>query len=282
MIFNLLSSQLEQVAAGLYYLHDRDIVHGDLKGVSPFAQTIFCVVTRLQHNILLTNEDPPRACLTDFGLSAFAPDTQGVTNTITAGGTPIYMAPELLVPAKFGSASSRPTKPADIYALGMVIFEVLSGCQPFYERKWDIFEVIYHVVGGERPAKPDNAEQVGFGDGVWELVEACWVEELTTRPTIDRVLSHLTRVAAASMVLDPTHEDFPEPGPFSKCAMILLHNNPHLYAKGKTQLYSSGSGITSPASTINTVNTLLSKASTSITSVPSKGSEFSHRNGSGC
>ena len=120
------------------------------------------------------------------------------------------MAPELLFPTKFGSKSARPTKPADIYALGMVIFEVLTGLQPFYERKWPLVEIFYHVMRGERPAKPGDAELVGFGGGTWELVEECWKEEPTERPTIKRVLTHLSHVAASSTAVGPTSAILPE------------------------------------------------------------------------
>ncbi|KAF9642471.1 kinase-like protein, partial [Thelephora ganbajun] len=181
---------LEGAAAGLRYLHQHGIVHGDLKG----------------HNILITNETPPRACLADFGLSTLAPNSQGAATTITAGGTPLYMAPELLVPTEFGKSDARPTQPADIYALGMVILEVLTGLQPFYEQKWAVSELTYRVVCGARPTKPSDAEQIGFEGGTWELVEECWMKESTRRPTIERVLSHLTRVAASSAIVGPTPE----------------------------------------------------------------------------
>ncbi|KAF9644426.1 kinase-like protein [Thelephora ganbajun] len=181
---------LEGAAAGLCYLHQRGIVHGDLKG----------------HNILITNETPPQACLADFGLSTLAPSSQGAATTITAGGTPLYMAPELLVPTKFGKPNARPTQPADIYALGMVILEVLTGFQPFYEQNWTVSELTYHVLYGTRPTKPSDAGRIGFGGGTWELVEKCWMEEPTRRPTIERVLSHLTRVAASSAIVGPTPE----------------------------------------------------------------------------
>jgi serine/threonine protein kinase len=52
----------------------------------------------LQHIILITNETPVRVCLADFGLSTLTPSIPGETATITAGGTPVYMAPELLCP----------------------------------------------------------------------------------------------------------------------------------------------------------------------------------------
>ncbi|KAF9781221.1 kinase-like domain-containing protein [Thelephora terrestris] len=185
---------LEGVAAGLCYLHEHGIAHGDLKG----------------SNILITNDTPPRACLADFGLATLAPSTEGATTTNTAGGTLLYMAPELLFPSKFGNQTARPTKPADVYALGMVIFEVLTGLQPFHERKWPLVEIFYHVMKGERPAKPSDAEQVGFGGGTWELVEECWKEEPTERPTAERVLTHLSTIAASSAAVGPTSEIPPE------------------------------------------------------------------------
>ena len=94
----------------------------------------------------------------------------------TAGGTPHFMAPELLDPGKFGKTSSRPTQPADIYAFGMVIYEVLTGLYPFHDQQLGKYQVICRVVGGTRPTKPDNAEGVGFGNGTWELVKECWRE----------------------------------------------------------------------------------------------------------
>ena len=118
--------------------------------------------------------------------------------TTTGGGTPPYMAPELLDPGKFGKTSSRPTQPGDIYALGMVIYEVLTGLDPFHDQQLGKYQVICRVVGGARPTKPDNAEEVGFGSGTWELVKECWREKATKRPTVERVLAHLTHVSTSS------------------------------------------------------------------------------------
>jgi len=263
--------------------------------------TRFCALTDLQHNILITNETPPRACLADFGLSTLAPSTQGGTATTTTGGTPTHMAPEILVPSRFGQSSARPTQPADIYALGMVIYEVLTGSQPFYEQKWVVSELTYHVVSGERPAKPSNAEQIGFGGGTWELVEECWTEEAAGRPTIDLVLSHLTRVAASSTVVDPTPEkphestgDSLESGLSSKLSIPPARHDSHLDTQGKIRLFTSSTsqngtvtpdGAVSPVSTISTVSTLASTVPSSITPVPSgnnrKGSRLKGNNFSG-
>lgn len=157
----------------------------------------------LQHNILITNETPGRACLADFGLTTLTPNrVPGGVSTVTTGGTFQYMAPELLNPEKFGERKSRPTKPADIYAFGMVIYEVLTGSDPFYDQA-DL-QLAHNVPDGLRPIKPSNAKDIGFGNGTWELVTNCWKANSTKRPPTERVLSHLRQVSSSSTDNPPT------------------------------------------------------------------------------
>ena len=122
---------------------------------------------------------------------------------MTAGGTPPYMAPELLNPEKFGEKSSRPTKPADMYAFGMVIYEVLTGLDPFHHKKdIGVYSFAVLVVKGTRPTKPGNAEEVGLGKGTWELVRECWKAKSTKRPTIELALAHLAHASGYSAAPD--------------------------------------------------------------------------------
>ncbi|KAJ7353458.1 kinase-like domain-containing protein, partial [Mycena albidolilacea] len=94
---------LYEVAQGLQYLHSRNIVHGDLRG----------------GNILVDEEW--NACLADFGLSMFTDATS--TMTTNRGGSPYWMAPELIDPDRFGRAFAR-TPTTDVYAFGCVCLEV--------------------------------------------------------------------------------------------------------------------------------------------------------------
>jgi len=175
----------------------------------------------LQQNILITNETPPRACLADFGLFTLIPGAQGEMTTVTAGGTPRFMAPELLRSSRSDKPSFGPTRPADIYALGFVIYEVLTGFQPFHDPKWAKHVPVYDVVTRVRPTKPADAEQIGFGDGTWELLEECWVEKPTERPTIDRVLIHLMCVAANSGIVGPTPDK-----PHGSLSKLFISSSP--------------------------------------------------------
>ena len=195
---------------------------------------------------------PARACLADFGLSTFTPSVPGEMTTDTTGGTPFYMAPELLDPVQFGKEKSRPTQPADVYAFGMVIYEVLTGFDPFYDQNFRQYGQYWRyrftlcVLGGVRPTEPDNVEAVGFGSGTWGLVEECWTKESTKRPKIKQVLAHLARVAASSTTFGPTPGmslDSDDSSRLNSSSAILFtfpnHDKPHLDAKGRLRLSQS-------------------------------------------
>jgi serine/threonine protein kinase len=74
----------------------------------------------------LINDDR-RACLADFGLTTIIPDSiAGYSVTaVESAGTARWMAPQLLVPEEYGLTKCTLTKESDIYALGMVMYEVL-------------------------------------------------------------------------------------------------------------------------------------------------------------
>jgi len=90
------------------------------------------------------------------------------------------MSPELIAPRDFGFENRRPTKSSDCYALGMVIYETISGNLPFHEHA-DL-EVILNVPRGGRPSRG-----VRFADSLWGMLEQCWAPQPTNRPDIDDI-----------------------------------------------------------------------------------------------
>ena len=116
-------------ARGLEYLHNNNIVHGDLKGVS--GQVRLKVGPDLscsKANILI---DPMySARLADFGLATVIDESTAGSTTGGRGtkGTTRWMAPEMLHPDLFDFLGDMhkqlPSKSTDIYALGMTILEV--------------------------------------------------------------------------------------------------------------------------------------------------------------
>jgi len=88
------------------------------------------------------------------------------------------MSPELIAPERFGFKSSRPTKASNCYALGMVIYETISGNLPFH--KHTDLAVAMKVLEGEYPPRG-----MRFTKGLWRMLEQCWVSQPNNRPSIE-------------------------------------------------------------------------------------------------
>ena len=73
----------------------------------------------------MSNNTPPCACLADFGFTtmAFGPGGRW-SRSAQVESDMVFMAPELLMPKEFQKEDGIPTPQADIYAFGMVIFQV--------------------------------------------------------------------------------------------------------------------------------------------------------------
>ena len=100
---------LGDISSGLDYLHGQDppVIHRDLK----------------PSNILIEKRTD-RAVITDFGLAREIKDTMSRVSMADTSGSPPYMAPEVW-------DNKRPTIQTDIYALGIMVYEMLSGELPF-------------------------------------------------------------------------------------------------------------------------------------------------------
>jgi len=124
--------------------------------------------------------------------------------TDPSNGTTRWMSPELLDMALFDS-DGLPSRESDCFALGMTIYEVscslsfgdlpltylqvLSGLVPFHHLRSPV--VACAILRGERPGKPPNAVSLGFTEALWELLQSCWDESATGRPTARQLLDYL-------------------------------------------------------------------------------------------
>ena len=127
-----------------------------------------------------------RAVLADFSLIAFAPDQPTFLLSCIDDGAVRWMSPELISPERFGLEKGRPTKKSDCYALGMVVYEILSGCTPFATS--DSIAILRKVLDGERPERPQGETGKLFTDDIWDVVERCWKAEPRGRASARNVL----------------------------------------------------------------------------------------------
>ena len=158
------------------------------------------------------------ALIADFGMLTLVPDAASVaaSNTFLEGGTYRWTSPELFYPEKFGLTECRPTGPSDCYALGMVVYEVLSGKAPFYCDKG--FVVIAKVLDGERPKRPRESGEGWFRDDIWNLLERCWTPRPGCRPRVEAVHRCLKDAMTGTlpsplMIADPAMVGPPTQGP---------------------------------------------------------------------
>jgi len=68
------------------------------------------------------------------------------------------MAPELIHESKYGSRRSRVSKEGDIYALGMVVYEVVTGVRPFGVENIKVEEIVRQVLSGARPTSAKHGK----------------------------------------------------------------------------------------------------------------------------
>ena len=114
------------------------------------------------------------------------------------------MAPELLHSTRFSLEKGVPSKEVDIYALGMTVYQILTGKWPFYPKRE--VEVMHAVISGERPPKPENAEEVGMTETVWELMKECWREDRMEKPDISQILRRFCRITGERQTTDSAIE----------------------------------------------------------------------------
>ncbi|UZO08490.1 uncharacterized protein OCT59_028744 [Rhizophagus irregularis] len=147
---------LHQISAGLETIHNKKFIHRDFhSGNILFDQ---------QHKKTL-NDDWK---IGDLGLSQ-AVNSESSNNEIY--GVIPYIAPEIFRGSIF-------SKEADIYSLGMIMWELTTGCKPFDNVEHD-HHLIYKILDGERPKITEDTPECYA-----ELMKSCWDPDPKKRPSI--------------------------------------------------------------------------------------------------
>ncbi|KAG0587267.1 hypothetical protein KC19_2G153100 [Ceratodon purpureus] len=158
---------MSRIAQGVEWLHNRNIVHRDLKASNVLH-------TRISNDFIVA----------DFECSV------GVV------GTGFWRAPEILQACKDGVVYAKIelfSKEVDIYSYGMTCYEVLSGKLPFQEQVVTLDDII----NGKRPEVPEYVE-----DWIRELLNKCWQSDPIARPSIGEILEFILANSRQAKVVD--------------------------------------------------------------------------------
>ena len=191
-------SVVRQVCMGLQAAHEVGVIHRDLKPA----------------NILI--ESSGRAVITDFGVAFSLAETDfSEGEEVPFVGTPMYMAPEQVL--------GRPQDPrTDVYALGLVMFEMLTGDNPFAEGS--PIEIAMARLHAEPPDPRDHVE--GVPDFLALAIMQCLHPAIDKRPSGPAALEQMLGApeptivpAAVSAELGPSPFASTEPG---ECALAVM------------------------------------------------------------
>ena len=125
---NQAATYVKKMAEAIHFAHQRGTLHRDLK----------------PSNVLIDEHDEPR--ITDFGLAKIVDCDSSLTRSGTVLGTPNYMAPEQAI-----ARADLIGPQSDVYALGAMLYELLTGRPPF---KADSVQATLMKVANEEPAAP--------------------------------------------------------------------------------------------------------------------------------
>jgi serine/threonine-protein kinase len=174
-----------QIAEGLDYAHREGIIHRDIK----------------PSNVLLDKEG--NAYLADFGIAKVSEVTVQLTRTGMAVGTPAYMAPETY-------HGAEPTAAVDIYALGVTLYQMLTGEPPFRADSPPHY-MLLHL---NEPVPDARAKRPDLPDGVQPVIETAMAKASEERYASAGALAE----ALASAAGEVAQADAPPPAPGSGLA----------------------------------------------------------------
>eukprot|EP00936_MAST-01D_sp_MAST-1D-sp1_P001329 g1329.t1 len=161
-----------QMCSGMRYLHAQNIMHRDLK----------------PDNIVLVPLAPGpggaqryQAKICDFGISKHVKDTQCNVHHTRAVGTPVYMAPEVMLGARREALYSLKS---DVYSYGILLWTLWCGCLPYDDLEDSLLGLMTAVTRGVRPLFHADHR---WPHGVVSLIQYLWQHSPHARPSFEQL-----------------------------------------------------------------------------------------------
>ncbi|QFY13164.1 protein kinase [Nonomuraea phyllanthi] len=183
---------MAQVADALATAHAAGIVHRDIK----------------PGNVLIDGATG-QVRLTDFGVARIV-HGPGLTRTTSIIGTPVYLSPEV-------ADGNAPTPAVDVYALGLILYELLAGRPPF------VGEHPMALLRQHAAATPRRLP--GMPDPLWSVIASCAAKDPAVRPSARAVAMTLGE-ATASLAQWPVLPPVPREAPPSATSEALPATGP--------------------------------------------------------
>lgn len=173
----LVAKYVEQILKGLQYLHEKNLMHRDIKG----------------DNILISEEG--RVCLADFGLAVKMNLDGGAIESEEVVGTPYWLAPEVILMMAQTTASDIWLASLLFFlrvfhlnlnnkrSVGCTVIELLTGNPPY--SVLPPMAAIFRMVQDETPPLPE-----GVSSELTSFLKECFIKDVSVRATASQLLSH--------------------------------------------------------------------------------------------
>ena len=148
-------------------MHEHSVIHRDLK----------------PDNVLLDEHFYPR--IADFGMSNIV-GSESKEKTMN-GGTPVFIAPEIYTNSGFDFK-------VDVYAFGMMLYQIMTLKEPFAEFRKNLFMIWHKILSGARPPFPS-----GFPQPFKDVITQCWDRNPAVRPPFAEIVG---KIESNELMLD--------------------------------------------------------------------------------
>jgi serine/threonine protein kinase len=183
------------VATGMHYLHQKGVVHRDLK----------------PSNVLI--DENGKAKVADFGGSVLLlkkeEDDADMMEMTANVGTPVYMAPELMVQARMTNYDGA----VDVYSFGIALWVIMVRGRPYEGHSWNMWTMRTQIVKGARPDL-DAAGLALAPSAMVRLMIECWKPDPAQRPSsFGKIVQRLKAVQSAIELAERSAPGAPPYGP---------------------------------------------------------------------